>query len=86
MLEAPSDAEKKVAEFSQDLVKAEQKVDEQILRSLIDGTVQQLALHTVGGLLTPAQQLMVMCPPTAVLRWKRWFPIAISALSAPASR
>jgi multidrug resistance efflux pump len=38
-----SDAEKKVAEFSQDLVKAEQKVDEQILRSPIDGTVQQLS-------------------------------------------
>jgi hypothetical protein len=28
-----SDAEKKVAEFSQDLVKAEQKIDQQILRS-----------------------------------------------------
>jgi hemolysin D len=57
-----SDAEKKVAELSQDLVKAEQKTNEQILRSPIDGTVQQLMLHTVGGVVTPAQQLMVVVP------------------------
>src|SRR6202021_680967 len=57
-----SDAEKKAAEFSQDLVKAEQKTDEQILRSPIDGTVQQLVVHTVGGVVTPAQQLMVVVP------------------------
>jgi hemolysin D len=57
-----SDAEKKVAEFSQDLIKAEQKTDEQILRSPIDGTVQQRAVHTVGGVVTPAQQLMAIVP------------------------
>ncbi len=57
-----ADAEKKVAEFQQDLVKAEQKTEEQILRSPIEGTVQQLAVHTVGGVVTPAQQLMVIVP------------------------
>ena len=57
-----SDAEKKVEEFSQDLVKAEQKTAEQVLRSPIAGTVQQLALHTVGGVVTPAQQLMSVVP------------------------
>ena len=57
-----SDAEKKADEFSQDLVKAEQKTSEQILRSPIDGTVQQLAMHTVGGVVTPAQQLMTIVP------------------------
>ncbi len=57
-----SDAEKKVAELSQDLIKAKQKMDEQILRSPIDGTVQQLVLYTVGGVVTPAQQLMVIVP------------------------
>lgn len=44
-----SDAEKKVAQLSLDLIKAEQKTGEQISRSPIDGTVQQLVLHTVGG-------------------------------------
>ncbi len=57
-----SDAQKKVEELSQDLVKAERKMNEQILRSPIDGTVQQLALHTVGGVVTPAQQLMIIVP------------------------
>ncbi len=57
-----SDAEKKVAEFQQDLIKAERKTEEQVLRSPIDGTVQQLAVHTVGGVVTPAQQLMVIVP------------------------
>jgi hemolysin D len=57
-----SDAEKKVAELSQDLVKADRKTSEQILRSPIDGTVQQLAAHTVGGVVTPAEQLMVVVP------------------------
>ena len=62
-----SDAEKKVAQLSQDLVKAERKTGEQILRSPIDGTVQQLVLHTVGGVVTPAQQLMVIVPADSTL-------------------
>lgn len=57
-----ADAHKKADEFSQDVVKAERKVDEQVLRSPIDGTVQQLALHTIGGVVTPAQQLMQIVP------------------------
>jgi hemolysin D len=57
-----AEAEKKVAQLAQDLVKAEQKSAERILRSPIDGTVQQLVLHTVGGVVTPAQQLMVVVP------------------------
>jgi membrane fusion protein, hemolysin D len=57
-----SDAWKKVEELSQDQVKADRKFEEQVLRSPIDGTVQQLALHTVGGVVTPAQQLMQIVP------------------------
>jgi hemolysin D len=57
-----AEAEKKVAQLAQDLVKAEQKSAERILRSPIEGTVQQLVLHTVGGVVTPAQQLMVVVP------------------------
>jgi hemolysin D len=62
-----SDAQKKVDEFSQDFIKAERKMNEQILRSPIDGTVQQLALHTVGGVVTPAQQLMLVVPADSKL-------------------
>jgi len=57
-----ADAQKKADEFRQDLVKAQQKTEEQILRAPIDGTVQQLAVHTVGGVVQPAQQLMMIVP------------------------
>ncbi|GMO16287.1 MULTISPECIES: HlyD family type I secretion periplasmic adaptor subunit [Bradyrhizobium] len=57
-----SDAQKKADEFRQDTIKAQQKTDEQLLRAPIDGTVQQLAIHTVGGVVTPAQQLMMIVP------------------------
>lgn len=57
-----SDAQKKADEFRQDAVKAQQKTDEQLLRSPIDGTIQQLAIHTVGGVVSPAQQLMMIVP------------------------
>jgi hemolysin D len=57
-----SDAQKKADEFRQDSIKAQQKTDEQLLRAPIDGTVQQLAIHTVGGVVSPAQQLMMIVP------------------------
>lgn len=57
-----SDAEQKVAELTQDLVKADQKVEERHLRAPVDGTVQQLIVHTIGGVVTPAQQVMLIVP------------------------
>lgn len=69
-----SDAQKKADEFKQDFVKAQQKTDEQLLRSPIDGTVQQLALHTVGGVVTPAQQLMVIVPKDSEIEVEAMIP------------
>jgi hemolysin D len=57
-----ADAEQKVSELSEDLVKAQQKLGEEVLRAPVDGTVQQLAVHSVGGVVTPAQQLMMIVP------------------------
>ncbi|QOZ75367.1 HlyD family type I secretion periplasmic adaptor subunit [Bradyrhizobium sp. CCBAU 53351] len=57
-----SDAQKKADEFQQDAIKTQRKTDEQLLRAPIDGTVQQLAIHTVGGVVSPAQQLMMIVP------------------------
>jgi hemolysin D len=37
------------------------------LTSPVDGVVQQLAVHTVGGVVTPAQQLAVVVPSDATL-------------------
>src|SRR5262245_12994322 len=57
-----AEAESKAAQGAEDLVKAEKRVQDQTLRAPIDGTVQQLVLHTIGGVVTPAQVLMVVVP------------------------
>jgi hemolysin D len=56
------EAERKVAGLSQDLAKAEQRTQLQLLVAPVDGVVQQLAVHTVGGVVTPAQALLVVVP------------------------
>jgi hemolysin D len=57
-----STVETKANSLFQEVAKAEQKAELQRLTSPIDGVVQQLAVHTVGGVVTPAQQLLVVVP------------------------
>ncbi|NJO55616.1 MAG: HlyD family type I secretion periplasmic adaptor subunit, partial [Rhodospirillales bacterium] len=57
-----AEAEQKAAGLAEELIKAEKKIADQMLRAPIAGTVQQLAIHTVGGVVTPAQALMVIVP------------------------
>jgi hemolysin D len=56
------EAQRKAAGFHEDLVKATQRSQFQRLTAPVDGTVQQLAVHTVGGVVTPAQALLVVVP------------------------
>jgi len=62
-----SEAERKAAGLSGDLAKAEQRTKLQILTTPVDGVVQQLSVHTVGGVVTPAQQLAVVVPSDSQL-------------------
>src|SRR5262249_4042459 len=55
-------SEQKASGLAQDLIKAEQKTKLQRLVAPVDGVVQQLAVHTIGGVVTPAQALMVVVP------------------------
>ena len=55
-------AEQKANGLAQDLIKAEQKTRLQQLAAPVDGVVQQLAIHTVGGVVTPAQSLLMVVP------------------------
>ena len=55
-------AETKAAGLKQDLVKATERNRLQVLTAPVDGVVQQLAIHTVGGVVTPAQPLLVVVP------------------------
>lgn len=55
-------AEQKVKNLQEQLVQAAQKYKLQTLTAPVDGTVQQLAVHTEGGVVTPAQALLVIVP------------------------
>ena len=59
---AKIEADKRAALLEQDLVKASTRQRQQTLVAPVDGTVQQLAVHTIGGVVTPAQALMVVTP------------------------
>jgi hemolysin D len=59
---AKIEADKRAAALEQDLVKAQTRQQQQTLTSPVEGTVQQLAVHTIGGVVTPAQVLMVISP------------------------
>ncbi|MGY3110368.1 MULTISPECIES: HlyD family type I secretion periplasmic adaptor subunit [unclassified Bradyrhizobium] len=55
-------SEQKANGVARDLIKAQQRTRLQQLTSPVDGVVQQLAIHTVGGVVTPAQSLLVIVP------------------------
>ena len=54
-----------IAVLEQDAIKAQQRERQQILIAPVSGTVQQLAIHTIGGVVTPAQELMKIVPKQA---------------------
>lgn len=56
------EAERKVAALTQDLVKLDQRRRQMSLTAPEDGVVQQLAVNTVGGVVTPAQVLLIVVP------------------------
>lgn len=53
---------RKVKSLTQDLNKANDINAKQILYAPVDGIIQQLAVHTVGGVVTEAQALMQLVP------------------------
>ena len=56
-----------VIALEQELTKAQQRNNLQSLTAPISGTVQELQIHTVGGVVTPAQELMKIVPFEAQL-------------------
>ena len=67
LLDDLAKAEQKAAGLAQDVIKAEQRTSLQKLTAPVDGVVQQLAVHTIAGVVTPAQQLMVIVPAESQL-------------------
>ena len=62
IMDSITEAQQKVATLEQEHLKAESRSQLMQLSAPVAGTVQQLAMHTVGGVVTPAQALMVIVP------------------------
>jgi hemolysin D len=65
--DALAKAEQKAASAAQEVIKAERRTKLQHLTAPVDGVLQQLAVHTVGGVVTPAQALAVVVPSESQL-------------------
>lgn len=61
-LDSITDGQQKTAALEQELLKADSRNKLMQLTSPVAGTVQQLAVHTEGGVVTPAQPVMVIVP------------------------
>lgn len=58
--------------LSQELNKANDLNKKQILTSPVNGVVQELAIHTIGGVVTEAQTLMKIVPENQQLEVEAW--------------
>lgn len=57
----------------EELLKAEQRSSNYLLKAPIDGTVQELAVTTIGGVVTPAQEIMKIVPENSAVEVEAWF-------------
>jgi len=64
--------ETRAASLEQETVKAARRAEVQRLTAPVDGIVQQLAVHTLGGVVTPAQPLLVVVPHDHPLEIDAW--------------
>ncbi|RMH90941.1 HlyD family type I secretion periplasmic adaptor subunit [Lysobacter pythonis] len=55
-------ASEQIQQYAPEVERSTQRDKQLALRAPVDGTVQQLAIHTVGGVVTPAQALMAVVP------------------------
>ncbi|MGD8852430.1 MAG: HlyD family type I secretion periplasmic adaptor subunit [Gammaproteobacteria bacterium] len=67
-----AETERRIDRLEQERIKASQRTDLQRLRAPVAGVVQQLAVHTIGGVVTPAQTLMKIVPESESLEIEAW--------------
>lgn len=66
------DDRKQVQTIAEELKKAEEKSRLSQIRAPIDGRVHQLSVHTVGGVVTAAQPLMIIVPDGVTIEVEAW--------------
>lgn len=67
VLEQHEAAGRALGAAEQELIKASARAKAQTITAPVDGVVQQLAVHSVGAVVTPAQALMVIVPQDTTL-------------------
>lgn len=63
-----AEAEDQWAMAGAELLKSERRRELELIRSPVDGTVQQLTLTTIGGVVQPAEPIMVIVPDDAAVQ------------------
>lgn len=64
--------EREYSSLQEELNKARDLNKKQILTASVDGVVQELVIHTIGGVVTPAQPLMKIVPENQQLIVEAW--------------
>jgi len=67
-----AEAENRITALEQERIKAEKKVFLQTLNAPVTGRVHQLIIHTIGGVVTPAQELMHLVPEEDAIEVEAW--------------
>jgi hemolysin D len=67
-----AETERRIDQLQQERVKASQRTQLQRMTAPVSGVVQQLAVHTIGGVVTPAQELMKIVPESESLEVEAW--------------
>jgi hemolysin D len=67
-----SETDRHIDQLQQERVKATQRTQLQHMTAPVSGVVQQLAMHTIGGVVTPAQELMKIVPESENLEVEAW--------------
>jgi hemolysin D len=66
------DDRKQLQAIEEELIKAKERNRLSRITAPIDGTVQQLEIHTPGAILTPAQPLMLIVPDGGSIEFEVW--------------
>jgi len=72
LLDKLADTERHIQQLEQERVKAVQHLRLRRITAPVAGVVQQLAVHTIGGVVTPAQALMKLVPEDQRLEVEAW--------------
>jgi membrane fusion protein, hemolysin D len=69
-----TDVENRITAFDQEKIKSEKRITSQTLLAPVGGVVHQLAINTISGVVTPAQELMHIVPDEGVIEIEAWLP------------